>query len=120
VAADSSLSAGEEPGTQTSGEGAATLRSTFVPVTGEWDHETQNWLRWARTPGFDAYWYYRDAFLDAVLPPQSGRTLEVGCGEGRVARDLTERGYHVTALDSAGGLVRYTREADSRKLLPRG
>jgi ubiquinone/menaquinone biosynthesis C-methylase UbiE len=82
-------------------------------VAGEWEQETENWLRWARTPGFDAYWYYRDAFFDSVLPPPGGRTLEVGCGEGRVARDLAERGHHVTASDSAGGLVRHARDADA-------
>jgi SAM-dependent methyltransferase len=82
-------------------------------VAGEWDQETENWLRWARTPGFDAYWYYQDAFFESVVPPPAGRTLEVGCGEGRVARDLVERGHHVTALDSAGGLVRHARHADA-------
>lgn len=82
-------------------------------MPGEWDPETDNWLRWARTPDFDAYWYYRDAFFDSILPPPAGRTLEVGCGEGRVARDLAERGYDVTALDSAAGLVRHARDADA-------
>jgi SAM-dependent methyltransferase len=84
-----------------------------LPVPGEWDPETDNWLRWARAPGFDAYWYYRDAFFDSVLPPPTGRTLEIGCGEGRVARDLTSRGHNVAALDSAAGLVRAAREADA-------
>lgn len=79
---------------------------------GEWDPDADNWLRWARTPGFDAYWYYRDAFFDSVLPPPAGRTLEVGCGEGRVARDLVARGHRVIGLDSAGGLVRHARDAD--------
>lgn len=82
-------------------------------MAGEWDQETENWLRWARTAGFDAYWYYRDAFFDSVLPPPGGRTLEVGCGEGRVARDLVERGHQVTALDSAGDLVRHARDSDA-------
>lgn len=82
-------------------------------MAGEWDQETENWLRWARTPGFDAYWYYRDAFFDAVLPSPGGRTLEIGCGEGRVARDLAERGHHVAALDSAASLVRHARDADA-------
>jgi ubiquinone/menaquinone biosynthesis C-methylase UbiE len=85
------------------------LRSS--PVAGEWDQETENWLRWARTPGFDAYWHYRDAFFDSVLPPPGMRTLEVGCGEGRVARDLAERGHQVTALDNAAGLLRHARDA---------
>ncbi len=85
----------------------------YVPpaVPGEWDPETENWLRWARTPGFDAYWYYRDAFFDSIVPPPTGRTLELGCGEGRVARDLVEREHDVVALDSAAGLVRHARAA---------
>jgi SAM-dependent methyltransferase len=85
-------------------------------MAGEWDEEAENWLRWARTPGFDAYWYYRDAFFDSVLPPRGVRTLEVGCGEGRVARDLAERGHDVTALDSAGGLVRHARDGDDASM----
>jgi SAM-dependent methyltransferase len=82
-------------------------------MPGEWDTEADNWLRWARTPGFDAYWHYRDAFFDSVLPPPTRRTLEVGCGEGRVARDLVRRGHAVTAVDSSIGLVRYAQEADA-------
>lgn len=80
----------------------------------EWEQETENWIRWARTRGFDAYWYYRDAFFDSIVPPAGERTLEVGCGEGRVARDLVEREYHVTALDPAPSLVSHAREEDSR------
>jgi SAM-dependent methyltransferase len=80
-------------------------------MVGEWDPETDNWLRWARRPDFDAYWYYRAAFFDDV-PRPGPRTLEVGCGEGRVARDLAHRGHRVTALDTAGGLVRHARDAD--------
>lgn len=82
-------------------------------MAGEWDPETENWLRWARTPGFDAYWNYREAFFDSALPPGARRTLEVGCGEGRVTRDLADRGHRVTALDSASGLVAHARDADT-------
>lgn len=79
---------------------------------GEWEPETENWVRWARTPGHDAYWYYRDRFFDSTLPPPGRRTLEIGSGEGRVARDLIARGHRVTALDTAKGLVRQARHAD--------
>lgn len=88
----------------------AGLPSRVVP--GEWDDEAEHWIRWARTPGFDAYWYYRDAFFDSVLPPPGDRTLEIGCGEGRVARDLVARGHRVTAVDTADRLVRAARDAD--------
>ena len=38
--------------------------------------------------------------------------LEIGCGEGRVARDLAARGYVVTALDASPALVAAARDAD--------
>ena len=51
------------------------------------EERAQGWLAWARTPGHDAYWTYRDAFFDLV-PAAGAATLEIGCGEGRAARDL--------------------------------
>ena len=77
-----------------------------------WEEEAENWVRWARAPGHDAYWYYRDRFFDSIVPPAGTRTLEVGCGEGRVARDLRDRGHRVTALDASSRLVRAALEAD--------
>lgn len=40
-------------------------------------------------------------FVTAQLPPAPARLLEVGCGEGRLARALDERGYRVVAIDPA-------------------
>jgi SAM-dependent methyltransferase len=75
-----------------------------------WEDEARNWLAWARTPGHDAYWDYSPRFSELV--PQPGRaTLEVGCGEGRVARDLAGRGHRVTAVDSSPTLLEAAREA---------
>ena len=76
-----------------------------------WEARAHEWLPWARTPGHDAYWSYRDAFF-ALLPRPHGGTLEVGCGEGRVARDLAARGHAVTAIDPSPTLVRAAAEAD--------
>lgn len=70
----------------------------------------EHWLAWARTPGHDVYWAYRDAFF--ALVPEPGRaTLEVGCGEGRVARDLAERGHAVTGVDTSPTLLRAAADA---------
>jgi SAM-dependent methyltransferase len=77
-----------------------------------WEEEAQNWLRWARTPGHDVYRDYSPGFYEEVVPPPSGLTLEVGCGEGRVSRDLKARGHEVVALDSSPTLVRHAHEAD--------
>lgn len=76
-----------------------------------WEGRAGEWLAWARTPGFDAYWSYRDAFF-ALVPPPAGRALEVGCGEGRVTRDLAARGHRVTALDASPTLLAAAAERD--------
>jgi SAM-dependent methyltransferase len=76
-----------------------------------WEARAEQWLAWARTPGHDAYWSYRDAFF-ALLPEPGGPVLEVGCGEGRVLRDLKERGYDLTGLDASPSLLDAARGAD--------
>ena len=79
-----------------------------------WEDRAESWLRWARSPNFDAYWLYRDAFFDEVVPAPGAATLEVGCGEGRVARDLADRGHLVTAVDASPSLVAAAAAADPR------
>jgi SAM-dependent methyltransferase len=69
-------------------------------------------VRWARTPGHDSYWHYGPAFFDTIVPAPAGLTLEVGCGEGRVARDLGSRGHRVVAVDSSRTLIGYAKAAD--------
>jgi SAM-dependent methyltransferase len=78
----------------------------------EWEGEAEHWVRWARTPDHDAYWYYRDRFFNGVLPPPARRTLEIGCGEGRLARDLGDAGHRVVGVDSSETLVAYARRED--------
>lgn len=88
-----------------------TRQGSDVTPAGEWEPDAQNWVRWARTPGHDAYWYYRDSFFDGLVPGPRGRCVEIGCGEGRVARDLVARGHEVAGIDSSMGLVRSARDA---------
>lgn len=77
-----------------------------------WERQAEHWVRWARTPGHDAYWSYRDRFFDGLVPDPGRRTLEVGCGEGRVARDLAARGHRVLAVDGAPTLLAHARRSD--------
>lgn len=79
-----------------------------------WEDRAAGWIAWARKPSHDAYAYFRDAFFAILPPPPRGRTLEVGCGEGRVCRDLRSRGYdEVVGLDASPALVAAAQEADS-------
>ncbi len=77
-----------------------------------WDRNAAAWIRWAREPGHDSYWrFHRDAFL--LLVPSPGRlTLDVGCGEGRVSRDLASLGHRVVGVDVSEPMVAAAREAD--------
>lgn len=78
-----------------------------------WDAEAQHWLAWARKPGHDSYWrFHRDAFL-AGLPAPPAKVVDVGCGEGRLPRDLKQRGYEVIGVDGSNTLIAAAIAADS-------
>ena len=74
-----------------------------------WRAHADEWAAWASTPDHDVFfWRYNlPAFLDLVpAPPGDGPTLDVGCGEGRVARALAARGHSMVGVDAAEVLVR--------------
>ena len=82
-----------------------------MKLSDEWESEAERWIAWARTPGHDSYWvFHRDVFFE-LLPAPGRRTLDVGCGEGRVSRDLAALGHRVTGVDASPTLVRAAREA---------
>jgi SAM-dependent methyltransferase len=76
-----------------------------------WEKNALDWAGWATSPGFDSYWSYSPEFFKLV-PAPGRRTLEIGCGEGRVSRDLAARGHRVTAVDSSRTLISMARDAD--------
>ena len=47
-----------------------------------------------------------------LLPQPGNLTLDVGCGEGRVTRDLKARGHRVIGLDVSPTMVANARAAD--------
>jgi SAM-dependent methyltransferase len=76
-----------------------------------WERAAHQWAAFTRGPEPDAYRDYAPRFF-AFLPPPSGRTLEVGCGEGRVTRDLRARGYDTVSIDAAPTMVELARASD--------
>jgi ubiquinone/menaquinone biosynthesis C-methylase UbiE len=77
-----------------------------------WEAEAERFAAWAREPGHDAYWTESGPPFFDLLPAPGRRTLDLGCGEGRLARDLKARGHNVTGVDAAPTMIRLAREAD--------
>ena len=77
-----------------------------------WEEHAAAFIAWAREPGFDSYWrFHRDQFL-ALLPPPGRRTLDLGCGEGRLSRDLKALGHTMVAVDASPTMAAAARDAD--------
>jgi ubiquinone/menaquinone biosynthesis C-methylase UbiE len=77
-----------------------------------WEEHAAAFIAWAREPGHDSYWrFHRDAFLPLV-PAPGRRTLDLGCGEGRLSRDLKALGHDVVGIDASPTMLAAAREAD--------
>ncbi len=89
-----------------------TTDSESLPLSQAWEMEAEHWVRWARAPGHDSYWqFHRDQFF-ALLPEPGRLTVDVGCGEGRLSRDLKRLGHTLVGVDASETLIRLAREAD--------
>jgi SAM-dependent methyltransferase len=76
-----------------------------------WEKHAQDWITWVRKPGHDSYdRYHRDQFLP-IVPPPGRRTLDLGCGEGRLTRHLASLGHRVVGVDASPTLIAAAREA---------
>lgn len=87
-------------------------RRERLDLRAEWQRNATAWVAWARTPGHDSYWrFHREQFLE-LLPRPGGRTLDLGCGEGRLSRDLRGRGHTVVGVDVSPALIAAAAAAD--------
>jgi len=77
-----------------------------------WEDNASEFIAWARKPDHDSYWqFHRDEFLELV-PAPGRRTLDLGCGEGRLARDLKTLGHDVVGIDGSPTMIAAARELD--------
>jgi SAM-dependent methyltransferase len=68
----------------------------------QWDEHAPEWIRWVRAPGRpDSYFRFHGESFLSMVPPPGRLTLDVGCGEGRVGRDLRKAGHQVLGADSS-------------------
>jgi SAM-dependent methyltransferase len=76
-----------------------------------WNAAAHEWVGRIRE-GMGGRVHAHDASVYELLPPPRGLTLDVGCGEGRLTRDLSSRGYDVVGFDASEALVEEARAAD--------
>lgn len=75
-------------------------------VTDHWREVARQWVAWARTPGHDVFfWDYNLPVLLDLLPQPGLLTVDLGCGEGRLGRELTARGHRVVGVDASAVLA---------------
>lgn len=87
-------------------------RMSAANLRAAWEDHAAEFIAWAREPNHDSYWrFHRDQFLE-LLPPPGRRTLDLGCGEGRLSRDLKALGHEMVAVDASPTMLSAAREAD--------
>jgi SAM-dependent methyltransferase len=95
-----------EPGAAGGAAGGGTLRDA-------WEEEAARWIAWARSPRTDHFfWRFSLPALLDLTPPPGNLTVDIGCGEGRVARELIARGHRVVGIEGSPTLAAAAREAD--------
>jgi SAM-dependent methyltransferase len=77
-----------------------------------WERHATDWIRWARTPGHDIwYWRLNRPWFLELLPPPGRLTVDLGCGEGRLLRELAAMGHRVVGVDRAPTMARAAAQA---------
>ena len=84
----------------------------FGSLSDAWERHAARWERWTRVVGHDVYYEQLNwPAFHALVPPAGRRTLDVGCGEGRLGRALAAEGHRLAGIDSSPTLAGLAREA---------
>jgi SAM-dependent methyltransferase len=75
-----------------------------ISARDHWEGHADDWI--ALTRSDPAYEFLNKPSFFELVPAPGHLTIEVGCGEGRVARDLIALGHRVVGVDAAPALAR--------------
>jgi SAM-dependent methyltransferase len=75
-----------------------------------WEPIAEAWVDHVRAQEDRWYPHNAAAFLE-LLPPPGRATLDIGCGEGRLGRELVERGHRVTGVELSPTLAGHARRS---------
>ena len=90
----------------------ARTRLDSVDLRAAWEENAADFIAFAR--GADEHFesYHRDLFLE-LLPAPGTRTLDLGCGEGRLARHLKSLAHDVVGVDASPTMLAAAHDADA-------
>ena len=78
-----------------------------------WETGAGEWARFARSPEHDHFfWRFNLPRFLELLPAPRGLTLDVGCGEGRLGRELLRLGHRVVSFDASTSMARLAARHD--------
>jgi SAM-dependent methyltransferase len=88
--------------------------------------EYKNWFEtWFNTSYYDVLYSHRNddeaaGFIDKLValiqPPAHATMLDAGCGKGRHAKYLAEKGFYVTGIDLCTNCIKAAKEFESDNL----
>lgn len=88
------------------------LDARAAEIRRSWDTNAAGWTRAVRGGFVASREIATDvAMIEAVLSLGARRVLDVGCGEGWLARELSGRGLEVVGIDGSSGLIEAARAA---------
>jgi SAM-dependent methyltransferase len=76
-----------------------------VDTAAAWEAYAAQWLTWTDPAHEEGFWTVTWPTLREMLPPAKGITLDLGCGEGRGARELSSLGHRVLGIERAPTLA---------------
>jgi SAM-dependent methyltransferase len=94
---------GDRPTTRT--------RLESADLAAAWEQNASDFIAFARESDEHFRTYHRDLFLE-LLPPPGTRTLDLGCGEGRLSRHLKSLGHDVVGVDASPTMLAAAHDAD--------
>ncbi len=81
------------------------------PLNERWREEALKWIEWAKPDGQDHFFYeFNWPAFESLLPIQSRRCLDIGCGEGRTLAELAKSSTYVCGIDYSFLLARTSHQ----------